>query len=302
MAGRLTIRSIPDEVLTGLETLATRHDRPLEGEARFALRSWVESLLLKQERSMRRAEVSARLRELLQAVNSTRQSPFLKPSHIAEKIGESHVEDVERWFAGESEPSLTQLSAVAEYLGGVSAWLRHGDEQPFPVQHQRIPEDPAEAVEWLLDVQNGTPEVMHLHLVRCTDETGQLAVVKQYKEWRCSTHITPCHVSAENGSTGWRTLASLTLTLRLLYETNAKSISSVYSYLMDRDSFMKLSRGRTHPLVLIDKATRTPWWEDLWDAEPRSRKREYWPGWQGLCEDIAANVELTPHHTATQRT
>ena len=151
MAGRILIRGIADEVLMALEQMAAQHDRPLEGEARFALRSWGQSLLLQRKQTNRRAEVAERLSQLLEAIQSTETTAALKPSHIAERIGESHAEEVERWFAGETEPSFRQLDAIAADLGAVPAWLRHGDGRPFPVTEERLPENPADAVAWLIE-------------------------------------------------------------------------------------------------------------------------------------------------------
>lgn len=293
MADRLTIRSISPEVLMGLETLAAKNERSLESEARYALRSWVESLLLmNQERSGRRAEASARLQELLLEVNRIRSGPFLRPSHIAEGIGEEYVETVEQWFTGEKESSFSQLDAIGKYLGGVGAWLRHGDGQPFPITYQRLPEDPEECVQWLRHI-DGTQKVSRVHLVRSLSKEGQLAIVKQDEEWRCQTYVTPCHVSEEVGADGERTLASLSLSLRLLYKVNSASSSAVTSYLLEVEDFMRLIQGRVHPLTVLHSANRRLWWEDLWDEDQFRRERAtvYWHGWRSLCERIASMVE-----------
>src|SRR5690242_15131596 len=105
MFDRLTIRAIPTQVASALTALATRHDRSIESEARFALRSWAEPMLRADERSARLVEVSGRLRELLDQVNEARSASPLRPSHIAFGIGESHAEPAEKWFTGELEPS-----------------------------------------------------------------------------------------------------------------------------------------------------------------------------------------------------
>lgn len=112
--GKIAIRNIPSEVWAGLESLAAQNDRSTEAEARHALRNWVEPRLQKQERSARRTEVSARLRDLLEQFNAARVGSAIRPSHIAHEIGEQHAEPVEQWFTGELEPSFKQLEAVAQ--------------------------------------------------------------------------------------------------------------------------------------------------------------------------------------------
>lgn len=296
MSDRIAVRSISDAVMKGLEALALRHDRSLEGEARFALRSWVEPLMQQAEQSTRRTEVSARLRELLQSVNGTSYRPFLKPSHIAEEIGEDHAEEVEKWFIGKTEPSFRQLDKVAEFLGGVPVWLRHGDRQPFSVEQQRIPEDLTKAIEWLLDVEGDTQKVDSLHLVRSEGEAGSFAVVKRYGKWRCKTFLTPYHISEVIGAGGESSLAVLSVILRLLYKyyvRKGKPDLIIQSHIFNENAFNQLAVGRVHPVTLLDSSGKVPWWEDFWDASMfrDERKGQYWVGWRSVCERIYDVVE-----------
>lgn len=126
---RLTIRSVPDDVMTGLAVLAERNGRSLEGEGRFALLGAAYPYLMEVERSKRRQEIAARLQTSLGAANCERCTanlPPLKPSHLAEAIGETHAEPVEQWFSGEAEPSFTQVKLLAVQLDVDPAWLQHG--------------------------------------------------------------------------------------------------------------------------------------------------------------------------------
>lgn len=296
MLGKIAIRNIPAAIWEGLETLARQHERSTEGEARYALQSWVEPQIQRKERSARRIEVSARLRDLLEQTNKAVRGRVIRPSHIAQEIGEDYAECVENWFSGEQEPSFKQLDAIAAYLGGVSVWLRHGDLQMFPIESARIPESPAEGVEWLLDLAE--PEkVSYLHLVRNSNETGSLAIVKQYSDLRCKTYITPYHVSEVIGGGGESSLAYLSVILELLYKyyTKCGTKVTIKSYLLSEEKFSVLLAGRTHPLSLLREISDTPWWEDFWDVT-QFRKQEYWSGWKSVCERIHRIVESKPYH------
>lgn len=291
MAGKIAVRNIPDHVWEGLEILAQQHERSTEAEARYALRAWVEPLMQRKERSVRRIEVSSRLRDLLEQVNEGARRRSIKPSHIAQEIGEAHAENVENWFLGETEPSFGQLEAIAKYLGGVSAWLQHGDYQMFPVESTRIPEEVVSGVAWLLGFSE--PErVSCLHLVRESSEAGSLAVIKQYGSWRCKTYITPYHVSEQIGAGGESSLAYLSLIFELLYKSYTKlgADINVKSYILPRERFKSLLDGKTHPLSALRNVVDEPWWEDFWDAG-QFRDREYWPGWRTICERIHRIVE-----------
>ena len=150
MFSKIAIRNIPNQIFRALETLADLHDRSTEAEARQALRAWVDPLLVQDSRNTRRKEVAERLNRMLTQVNAGRRGTKLTPSHIAEAIKEERAEDVEDWFLGEKEPSFSQLSAIASFLGVDSDWLKHGDKALYPPEYERLSENPFEAVDWLL--------------------------------------------------------------------------------------------------------------------------------------------------------
>lgn len=296
MFGKISIRNIPAAIWEGLENLASQHDRSTEAEARYALRSWVEPLLKNNERSARRNEVSARLRDLLDQVNKIYRGRPIKPSHIAEEINEDRAESVENWFTGEIEPSFKQLDAVADYLGGTKEWLKHGDGRTFPVRSERVPEDPVEGVNWLLDLDQER-KVTFLHLIRDANETGTLAIVKQYGDWHCKTFTTPYHISEEIGSGGESSLAHLSIILQMLYMHYTKKGGNlvIKSYLLPTEGFDLLCGGQLHPLsILRDGGVEAPWWEDFWDIT-QFRKQNYWVGWKSVCERIYRVIELRPN-------
>lgn len=295
MFGKIAIRNIPSAVWEGLETLAGQHDRSTEAEARYALRSWVEPLLQRNERSARCAEVSARMRDLLDQVNGTRHGRLIKPSHIAQAIGEDFAEAVENWFTGELEPSFRQLDSIAAYLGGAVSWLQHGDGAMFPVEYERIPENPTEGVLWLLD-SGASERPTHLYFVRQNDEAGSLAIIKQYSDWRCKTYTTPYHISEVIGAGGEASLANLSVLWHLLYKHYTKGGVglTVKSYLLSESGFRSLHEGKIHPLTILrDSGNDRPWWEDFWDVE-QFLKQDYWPGWKSVCARIRRVVELKP--------
>lgn len=296
MFNKIAIRNIPAAIWDGLVGLANQHERSTEAEARYAIKSWVEPHLRDDGRTARRVEVSARLRDLLEQVVETRNGRALKPSHIAEAIAESHAEAVEAWFSGEKEPSFKQLEAIASYLGGSPEWLKHGDRQMFTVETARIPENPTQAMSWLLDLDS-TEKVTFLHLVRTADETGSFVVVKQYGELHCKTVITPYHLSEEIGAGGEAALAHLAVIFELLYRYYVKAGDRlmVKSYLMPKEDFQKLCSGKVHPLIpLRSGGWAALWWEDFWD-EKQFPEQDYWPGWISLCERIEQVVGLKQH-------
>lgn len=299
MLGKITIRNIPALIWQGLETLAARNIRSVEGEARMALQAWVEPQIQSDERSARRIDVSTRLRALLDAARGGMPGKVLKISHIAQGISSPHSEPVEKWFTGEIEPSFDELERVASYLGGQPGWLQHGDNTMFKVTYLRLPENASEAVQSLLEigpVKSGPMGALtHLHLIRENHETGRFVLVKQYGEYQCKTFSTPLHLSEETGSGGRTALMHFSVTLELLDALYKKKpqlagVEGIKGYVLPEHEFESLVNGQVHPLSLLQFSRNdSPWWEDLWDSM-MFPKREYWPGWVALCAGLYGQV------------
>lgn len=294
MNAKILIRSISDVIWQGLEFLAGKNERSVESEARFAIKRYVEAQMQKDERSSRLIEVSVRLNEALGQVNSFKRGGVIKPSKIAEAIGEQRAEDAENWFTGLKEPSFQQLEAIADYLGCGPNFLKHGDGELYPTQYCRIPEDAGEGIKWLLD-PDGHKEVIGLHFLRSADETGSLLVVKQYDETKCKVFTTPYHISEHIGNGGETALKHLSVMFELLYKIYPNMpVMNIKSYLVNNEDLRPIFEGKTHPLFVIqNEAKEQPWWEDIWDFA-QVQKSNYWPGWKELCARINRIVEMSP--------
>ncbi len=300
MFSKIAIRNIPSQILRALETLADLHDRSTEAEARQALRAWVEPLLVQDSRNTRRKEVAERLNRMLTQANSGQRGTKLTPSHIAEAIKEERAEDVEDWFLAEKEPSFSQLSAIASFLGVDSDWLKHGDKTLYPPAYERLSENPFEAVDWLLswNLANNQNDgkLKTLHLIRADNPTGGLYMVKESDKGHFRTFYTPIHVSEEIGAGGEASLAALFVTLELLYKryTAMGSGIMVLGYQLRPDDIAQLTNGNTHPGSLLKEGSRSMWWEDIWDHE-MAPKHDYWPGWKSLYERVERVISARTH-------
>lgn len=297
-AGKIAIRNLPADVLQALTKLANLRDRSVEGEARHAIRSWVEPQLRAEARSGRAAVVGQRLRYLLAELTELKPGSPVVPSRVAEALGWTHAEALESWAAGESEPSFSELAAIASIVGCSSSWLAHGDGQPFPSQYARIPEDARKGAEWLLQpLSDGAPRPSHVLLIRSDTQEGEFAIVKRFSAWTAQVYRTPYHVSDVIGAGGETSLAWLTLTLeRLCKRWERDSDVTVESYLVGEDVFRALLEGKRHPFNVLrsSRAVASCWWEDIWDETQYRTQQEYWPGWRSLAERIARVIEGRP--------
>ena len=294
-AGKIAIRNLPADVIQALTTLASQRDRSVEGEARHAIRAWVEPQLRADARASRAAVIGQRLRYLLDEISEQKPGLPVVPSRIAEALGWTHAEALEAWVTGEREPSFSELAAIAAVVGCSGDWLAHGEGQPFPSQYVRIPEDSAAGAKWLLQpLAEGEPQPSHVLLIRSDSNEGELAIVKRFSAWKVQAYRTPYHVSEVIGSGGEASLAWLTLVFERLYKRwTQDSTLTIESYLLSDDVFRALLEGKRHPFNVLrsSRAVPTCWWEDIWDETQYNKQQEYWPGWRSLAERIARVVE-----------
>ena len=294
-AGKITVRNLPTEVLNALSRLAEQHDRSLEAEARQAIRAWVQPQITGEERNSRAASIGQRLRYLQSEISELRPSKAATPSRLAEALGWTHAGNVERWFAGEEEPSLAELSQIADWLGCKKDWLLHGEGSPYSSVYTRIPEDAFLGPDWLL-TPSESGENPKIHLVRSRSEAGEFAFVKSFSDWNSQTFSTPYHISDVIGAGGESSLASLSLILQGLYKRwTGKGASDVFveGYLVDESAYSSLLAGKSHPMNILRQEEKSCWWEDFWD-ENQFRDHNYWPGWKNITERIFRAIEGRP--------
>lgn len=286
----MVIRGIPKSVLDNLEASAVRHDRSVEAEARQALSAWVEPIAIEAEQSKRSAEVGTRLMRLLEQLNDENTGKTLRPSEIAEKMGEERAGEVEKWFLGRAEPTFAQLDALAKLFAVSPGWIKHGNNTMFPIESHRLSEDAVEAATWLSEWEDGEP-VDAIHLVREASKTGSLLVIKESTRHQFKVFATGIHVSEEIGNGGESMLTHLWVTLALLYKryTRGSRHFMVFSYLAQPNTYKQMASGQVNALTLLRDCEKTPWWEDAWDQSMYA-KNTYWKGWKELCERIARAI------------
>lgn len=301
MFGKISVRNIPQQIFNALEALADRHDRSTEAEARQAIQAWVEPSIVQEERNTRRKEVAERLARLLQQVNASRYGQQMRPSHVAQSIGEEGAEEVEDWFLGQKEPPFAKLEAISHLFGIEAKWLQHGDGHIYPVASQRVAENPEEAVRWLTTWETeheAGGEVKTIHLIRNMNEQGDLYIVKESAKGHFRIYHTPTHVSEVIGAGGESMLTHLFVTLELLYKRWTKSGANfqVIGHQLKPSDVALLTNGQTNPGALLRDKGVSMWWEDIWDRAMVD-KENYWPGWRSLCDRIERAVATSKHLT-----
>lgn len=288
MFGKISVRNIPQQIFNALEALATRHDRSTEAEVRQAIQAWVEPSIVQEERNARRKGVSERLARLLQQVNADRRIQKLRPSHVAQEIGEERAEEVEDWFLGQKEPTFAQLQAIADLFGVHGKWLQHGEGHIYTVENKRLSEDPEDAVRWLTtwesEHQTGD-KVRTIHLIREMNEEGNLYIVKESVRGHFRVYYTPVHVSESIGVAGEAMLKHLFVTLELLYKRFSSEDFQVTGHQLKPSDAALLANGQTNPGAVLRDNGVSMWWEDIWDRS-MGDTHNYWPGWRSLCDRI----------------
>ncbi len=243
-------------------------------------------------------EISNRLNRLLEQVNADRHEK-IRPSHVAQRLGEERAEEVEGWFLGKQNPTFSQLSAIAELFGVEEKWVQHGDGHIYKVGHKSLPRNSIEALKWLVDWDGEDDKLEVLHLIRAMDDTGGLCVVKESKRGNFKIYHTSIHVSEEIGASGEADLKHLFVTLEMLYGqyTNGGYGFRVVGHQITRDDVLLLVRGNTNPSLFLNKGLSS-WWEDIWDEKMNGG--DYWPGYRALRDRIVKCIALDARLTMSR--
>lgn len=298
-SGKILVRGIPDHVMQALTSLAVSRERSVEAEVRRAIVALVEPQLQNDLRTARAKVVGQRIRYLFDELGDLYPSSSpgpIAPSKVADAIGWSHAEPIESWMSGEIEPSFKELSAIAKVTGCEYDWIAHGDGVPFLSAYYRLDRSVRDAVLWLIGpVDAREPSPRQVMIVRNESESGELAFVKRFSDWRAQVYTTPYHVSGVTGNSGKADLAWLALTLQRLCRSDLPFNVSISGYQAGAASFNELTEGRRHPMNVMRNrdVEKSTWWEDIWDPSMIETSREYWPGWRDLIESIHSTIECS---------
>lgn len=289
---KILVRNIAPDIWAGLQTLAAKHERSNEAEARYAIRTWVEQSAVQERQGAHNKQVAERLNWLIEQMSVVTNSR-IKVSHVAESINEQYVSDAEKWFLGELEPPLSKLALIAEHFGASIKWLQHGDYSPFEVRYKRFEENIEADIAWLYN-RDESRKPVNLAFLRENDNTGALIIVKKYDEVHYDVFRTPYHISSEVGNSGAASLAYLTVLFEFIYKKSSSVVTS--SYLTSKEDWMALLEGKLHPNIAIKSSDRQLWAEDIWDLDmfSKSKKSGYWAGWYELCDTVYQHVKSTP--------
>lgn len=241
--------------------------------------------------------VASRLNSCIEMSNSVCHVR-LTPSKVAERMGQESSSLYENYFSGIVQPSFIELESMANFFGVNKEWLKHGDTPIFNIKHDRLSLNPEDAVKQILNIpsnskNNGENEKpKDIYLVRNDSEEGQLLIVRKYNEWKVDIIITPMHVSKVIGAGGTNMLKSFFVTLRILYliYTQMGSPFNVHSYILSESKYSEICQGITHPLLVLQNANHTMWWEDIWDKK-MYLNHEYWDGFKSISKYIQDDIE-----------
>ena len=228
-------------------------------------------------------EIPTRLNRLLEKVNADRYQK-VRPSHIAQLLGEERATDVEDWFLGKKVPTFAKLQAIADLYGINAPWLQHGDGQIYPIISEHLPRDSIEAAKLLLNWEGGNDALEVLHLIRQNDDEGSLYLVKKSRGNRYRIYHTSIHVSEVIGASGEADLMSLFVTLEIVYRRyTGDSNIRVVGHQMSSKDVRILMTGNANPGPYLNSGNDT-WWEDIWDR--KMSENDYWPGYHALRDRI----------------
>jgi hypothetical protein len=226
----------------------------------------------------------ARLRKALENINLSKLYDPIKPSQIAEAIGETSASPIERVFAGSVEPNFTQLDKMASFLRVRPDWLKHGNGHPYEVGEIRF--YGPELVDHVFNL--GAERV---YLIRSRHKNGHLAIVLKLNKLDFLTFRTTLQLSYDAyGVGGRRELAHFSNACCAFWKHQGANVAGM---LLHEDDFEDLIGGEMYPGTTISKAGHSNWFADWWDQSMFTRPDgpQYWPKFREFCEAIQWTIE-----------
>lgn len=288
---KFQVRNFPDDAYDALEQLASKNERSVEGEARFALLKWITPP--EKEHSgeeLYRQAISVRLNAVLHKTNQYCNYPPLLPSNVGEELGIEDLGLVASWFSGHVLPGLVDLHRLSKLFACRADWLIHGQGDVYKWNSGvRMHGAGRTAVKHLLRPDSDGNKVTNIRLLREDDDTGALLIIREFENTRyVDAFWTNLHVSEAIGAGGESDLADFFVTLRALYKSFVNLDLNVKGYLMPRSAYKKIrEEEQAYPLMLIRdyRVNESMWWEDIWDKRQRG-KFNYWKGDDALISRI----------------
>lgn len=285
--GRVSIRSMPDDIITTLDSIAEQHHRSREGEIKAAIEAWIDqhtkidpaSTAIEKQRS----SVAERFAIVLTQLHQVTPYDRWTESVIAEASGELNSASIVAGVHGESDLSFEQMERISQVLGINPDWLKHGRGSIYLTEMKRLQGDLNAIVNELTAPDND--KLPALHLIREQSETGRLILVQEFVDSPAARlYTTPHHISHEIGAGGEGDLVEVFDLMRRLY--NRKTNALVLGYLTPESEIQRFFQGELHPLKLVERSRRSIWWEDVWDQTSLERGGECWPGQHSLTTRI----------------
>lgn len=304
MFKNLTIRKLSQKVIDRLGYLATLNERSVEGEARFALTSWItanESKEFQDSKSIRMEETGSRLAIILNDYNQKLGSK-IKISHLAQDLGLNSADYLYSCFNSQLEPTFDELEQIGQLFGANNNWLKHGDNDMYPVNHEDMQsKTPKQITRWLLGLNEGDRKPTDIYFIRSSSKDGELAICRAFDDVgrikKIETIFSGLHVSTEIGGTGTRLLSNFVVALEIIYKiyTGKSDIGHCKTHIFGRiipdENFRLLVGGSTHPANVLH-FQNLPWWEDIWDEAMRV-KTTYWEGWEMTIHAAEAAIKYS---------
>ena len=216
-----------------------------------------------------------RLRTVIDRLNETTpDGNGMSISRLAVLMALDRSGDLERYVAGEEEPTFEFLRRLAASVGANPEWLITGKGPifPYPAHSMHNPMDCVPIVT--------SGKFQRVYFVRSKGLRGETVIMAQEGEFRYRLLNHPWTISGEVGAGGQETIRRFLEFLNVVKAFNGGHIFG--GKMISAELFDRLVSGDAHPeVVLLAERTENPWWDDFCDIRHRMPIADKYGSWYG---------------------
>ena len=216
-----------------------------------------------------------RLRTLISRLNETTpDGNGVSISRLAMMMALDRAGDLERYVAGQDEPTFDFLRRLAASVGSNPEWLITGKGPifPCPVAAMYDPMDCAPII--------ASEPFERIYFVRSRGFRGETVIMARESEFRYRLLNHPWTISGEVGAGGQWTIRRFLELLNSL--SDSERARKCGGRMISAELFDRLVSGDAHPdTVFLAEPTENPWWDDFCDIRhrmPIANQYEFWYG------------------------
>ena len=284
----LTIRSLTPTLVEAIDQAAETSSRSRDKQILHIIKNWAAQRFPPEDYRQ------ALARRLAVALNNTQEAhgdetPLIHDEHLTEsktaEVAGVSVDATMDAFQARATPSFDVLDRLAEVLGVMPEWLKHGIGQAYRESLANwsimTPDDMIES--WLTSKYG---DVGSVHIVRIDNPDRRVAIIKQlWNTFACDITVPECDLTGSNAAS-IRLFEALGRLFRNPDYEDLRPMVTGHRIALSGWNQIRDPISPCHPIQALNRyGQQSRWIHDVWRSE-QDELPEYWPGQKALSRQI----------------